>query len=302
MNSNDSNKIDQVRSPVSGTRTIPRNRRGPMSRAMLNMSPDESISAINERQRALRRHRHEKSQRGRVFTHQNLTTHMDDDDTEILIESALGNYEGGLKETFATKARRFGFRRRDYAPLRGYDILSEEERNCFQIPSPESIFEVPPCLKDPQNRLRLYKTIMILLGVSIYFLSVTIVKGLYHHSSTTGMKSSFKGIVSKPVETNVNIKNMTAKNVFKENIDHKKVEQDKTMDIGYNGEDDMIVEVKKNSEKLESTTLEDLHDDYVSTEDSESTNSTETTSLVNKNETMQSVAVVNGTSSIIHHL
>jgi hypothetical protein len=230
-----------------GMRTIQRNRRGPMTRDRYIRTSvgvegdyDDSSSLTPQKQNKNR----------------NLTTHMDHDDNEILIESTLGNnnYSNNNEHQSLLKSRKHKIpkkddnsysgggsrfiRRRNYAPLSGYDILSDEERTSFSHQSSESLFALPDCMKGYKKLF--LRVMMIVWGVSIYFLTVSLMKN--HHVRGANLTEKLgpkeqKGIRNKkPSETDVDIKKLLGKKILD-------LKDDNTLDMGYhNGQDDDMVD------------------------------------------------------------
>ena len=239
---NDSSKtsVDHVSnssSNYSGTRTIQRNRRGPMSRP---------LSTKSNNRHSLQGDRYDARPTG--YSHYNvITTHADHDDTEVLIESALGEYNHSdqySRSRLKSRKNRNGGSsnnnksgRRSYAPLRGDDILSEEERNSFYHPDPESIFVIPQIPKEYKRSV--HRFIFIMFGMLIYFSVSTLLKNRNHTENINILKRWREAVImnrnniiknrnkkkKKKEETNVNIKSKI-KNVF--GLDNE------------NGEDDML--------------------------------------------------------------
>ena len=212
-------------------------------------SRNSSKSMRHQRQIDNQNQDHQRRRRG-GYSLYNLTTHLDYDDKEILIESALGNYDSSNQHdhhgSSSLKSRKHhnsenstlsstSRRRRNYAPLRGYDILSDEERSAFSHPSPGSIFELPESWpffgkgqQQYQRNMRFFRVLMIMLGVTMYFiLMITIKKFYFIHDddgiSITTMNHNVKptkaaiaaiNLQTEPGETDIDIKEMTAKNTF----------------------------------------------------------------------------------------
>lgn len=143
----DSQSMETPPTLLAGMRSIQKTRRGPMTR-----------HRSTRRTTSNRYHRYVTS------------THSDDDDKELMIESVLGHNSNGLYQ-----------RRRDYAPLRGDDLVNDEFRDVPSSaggPSPYSIFKVPSWLsKNKDWKLQL---ICMMCGVVIYMSFVTMSSGANH--------------------------------------------------------------------------------------------------------------------------
>ncbi len=351
LSSSDHNDLNNDRFPQSGTKTIQRNRRGPMYRSrihsnMSTISISSSVSRNNSSTHYRRKHE-DYSSSDSISMDMSMSTHLDHDDREILIESALGrsrhhDYDSndyssrGTRNSSSLLGQKLSklhaassssssnkkhhnqnfMVKNNYAPIQGYDVFSEEERNYFtQYPKAESIFEIPPfiCIKDcfniNNNRKKKrfwYRFMVIKFGISLCVIIMVVLNKRYHHlTDSSELQSSNNSMVSldklpvyvhvpsKPVETSIDIKHLTTKNVFTnssesqnnnndndKSIRDKQIEQDSTMDMGYNnGEDDMVVsntavankssntgQDKANPKNNDGVAIEEIHDDFVSTE------------------------------------
>ncbi len=136
----------------SGIRALQRNRRGPMTR-----------------QRA-------GSNRPLSSRYTRNTTHGEADDREIHIESSLGMSNRLSKKIGARKS---------YAPLRGYDHMSDS-RSYFSedhshSPSSLAIFEVPVCLR---KKPWVWNLFLISVGVTLYLFFYTMAMSVQHGRKT----------------------------------------------------------------------------------------------------------------------
>lgn len=268
--SSDMNKSVVKNIPSPGTNVIPRNRRGLMSRSGMSKTKTQGrnqregkggsssrssgvigrdiyqqhpIHHINQRPNS-----HYSSSLQQNHLYDKLSTHIDNDDREILIESALGNdnHYNDLRDMKSRrKSRGYNSNKRSYSPLKGRDIFTEEEMKSLTYPTPDSIFEIPPFVR--KYKRIVLRILVILIGMLVYFVYVTASSRrmkLFKEIQRTKVKESKSSY--KSVETDVDISTITSKNVFKDNNEVSRLyraSKDKTMDMGYtNGEDDMVNE------------------------------------------------------------
>ena len=291
--------------PSPGTNVVPRNRRGLMSRSGMGKknrgrrqseeggSASRAAGVIGRdiyQQHPIhhvhqRPNSHYSSSLQQNHLYDKLSTHVDNDDREILIESALGkdyHYNDPRDLKSRRKSRGYGGNKRSYSPLKGRDIFTEEEMKSLTYPTPDSIFEIPPFVR---KYIRIILRIaVILFGMLVYFVYVTASSRrmqLFKEIQRTNAKETKSSY--KSVETDVDISTITSKNVFKEKNEVSRLyraSRDKTMDMGYsNGEDDMVneealqkvkmnqiskaVQQKQSELAKGGISIEEMHDDYV---------------------------------------
>mmetsp|Transcript_25351 Transcript_25351/g.31238 ORF Transcript_25351/g.31238 Transcript_25351/m.31238 type:complete len:333 (+) Transcript_25351:89-1087(+) len=267
--------------PLQGMRTIQRNRRGPMTRLNKNRLRRSFYQSARSKDRYYNSDDSRTIQQG--YPQHSITTHIDYDDREILIESSLGNNEynyhisadGQLLETsdlsgmYNSRIRNHGSKKNSYSPMEGYDPLSEEEHNTYYQPPAVVIFEMPKFIKE--NRTIFLKVVIFLLGILVYILINTLflksnMQRYYENHNSQDAKQTY--------ETSVDLEKIIRDNVF--NFRGSEINKDETMDVGFNDHnDDMAFSVveksisqqqnrtKSSNSTSEGIQLEDINDDYI---------------------------------------
>jgi len=217
----------QEQSFPSGMRAIQRNRRGPMSRQRRTTS----------------------SRQNRYTT----STHGDEDDKELLIDSVLVQRNGASLYK----------RRKDYAPLRGDDLISDEfHGNTMSIISPFTIFEVPPCIS--KKREWLWRLSCVMFGVTLYMSFVSLARGSYNHRKSDDMQlEELLSNLGSPKKTANKPKHLASKI-----RGFKRSSANTVVDVKFDNNDDMVYsEVQKSEQRAKSlrgsNAFEIIHDDYV---------------------------------------
>jgi len=185
------------------------------------------------------------------------STHADDDDNELLIESVLGQNNNGLYQ-----------RRKDYAPMRGGDLTNEEFRGIpgFAGPSPSSIFKVPSWLSKKKESL--LQCICMVCGLMIYLIFVRMSSGINHAKKVESMhiKKMLDNFVELPPAPN-NTLSKLKRIPFRANQTQTSLRGygGSILDIDLKNNDDMVVNFHDKRDKKSSPGLafEDMHDDYV---------------------------------------
>ena len=185
------------------------------------------------------------------------STHADDDDNELMIESVLGQNNNGLFQ-----------RRKDYAPMRGGDLTNEEFRGIpgFAGPSPSSIFKVPSWLSKKKEWF--LQCICMVCGLMIYLIFVRMSSGINHAKKVESMH------IKKMLDNFVELPPAPNKTLSELKIIPFRANQTQTSLRGYGGSirdidlksnDDMVVNFhdKRDKKSPPGLAFEDMHDDYV---------------------------------------
>jgi len=204
------------------------------------------------------RHRSTKRTTSSRYHRYATSTHADDDDKELMIESVLGqNNDNGLFQ-----------RRKDYAPIRGRDLMNEEFRDIpgFAGPSPSSIFKVPSWLFKKKEWF--VQCICMVCGLMMYLTFVRITSGINHAKKVESMHikkmlDDFVELPPAPNDTQSKLKRIP----FRANQTQTSLRGygGSILDIDLNNNDDMAVTSHGKRDKKASPGLafEDMHDDYV---------------------------------------
>ena len=197
-----------------------------------------------------------RSSRTGASTHRNhykASTHGDEDDKELMIDSVLVPNNKGLHQ-----------RRKDsFAPLKGDDLISDEfQRGSGKFPSPFSIFEVPQYISKKKDSI--WRVFCIAFGVALY---LSLVKAAARNKSRANKEVeklllSLRTPLKAPVH---NIREHTSTTVKHERGSLRGTFRT-ILDGGNN--DDMVLSANGSAEASKLSRFENMHDDYVTSDES----------------------------------
>lgn len=172
------------------------------------------------------------------------STHGDDDDNETMIDSVLLQPQNGLHQ-----------RRRDYAPLKGDDLINNEfHQTPAPFPAPVSIFQLP------HLNNWIWRLCYLLIGAMLYLSFST--SGSNHRSMFDSSEEADKLLTSlgrrprKKYERN-------NKFAFKLSPPSLRGSDDKKVLTRFNNNDDMVVNPKDASPFVPNSGPANVHDDYI---------------------------------------